>query len=97
MAVGIECGAGVAARLGAISTLSTIALVAKLSPASVRSDIGVPGAIAPGSGTLSSFARSTMDSVNAPPAEEPKIAMFFGSVVLATAFHTVIASSSAAG
>jgi hypothetical protein len=72
-------------------------LVRKVSPALVRSDIGVPGAMAAGSGSLSCLARSTIDSVNAPPAEEPKIAVFFASVVLSTAFHTVIASSSAAG
>jgi len=82
---------------GATSTLSTIALVWKLSPSSVRSAIGVPGAIAPGSGSFSCFARSTMDSVIAPPAEEPKIAMLPGCAIFSAAFHTVMASSSPAG
>jgi hypothetical protein len=59
--------------------------------------IGVPGAIAPGSGSFSCFARSTMDSVIAPPAEEPKIAMLPGCAIFSAAFHTVMASSSPAG
>src|SRR5580704_6180072 len=46
---------------------------------------------------LSSFARRTIESVNAPPAEEPKTAMFFGSAIFSAALQTVIASSSAAG
>ena len=74
-----------------------MALVWNESPAPVRSDIGVPGAIAAGSGSRSCFARSTMASVRLPPAEEPKIAMFFGLAILVAAFHAVIASSSGAG
>ena len=74
-----------------------MALVTKVSPTLVTSDIGVPGAIAPGSGSPSCFAFRTISSVNAPPAEEPKIAMFFGSAIFIAAFQTVIASSSAAG
>ena len=56
-------------------------LVWNESPAPVRSDIGVPGAIAAGSGSPSCLARSTIDSVSAPPADVPKIAMFFGSAI----------------
>jgi hypothetical protein len=48
-------------------------------------------------GVLQLAPRSTMESVNAPPAEEPKTAMFLGSVIFVATFHTVIASSSAAG
>ena len=77
--------------------MSTIALVWKESPAPVRSDIGVPGAIAAGSGRPSRFARSTMASVRLPPADEPKIAMFSGFAIFVAAFHAVIASSSGAG
>ena len=50
------------------AAFATLALAAKVSPTPVRSDIGVPDAIAPGSGSLSCFARSTISSVSAPPA-----------------------------
>ena len=63
----------------------------------MRSDIGVPGAMAPGSGSPSCFARNTIDNVKAPPAEVPKIAMFFGWVIFNASFHTAMPSSSAAG
>ena len=46
-------------------------------PLPVKSDIGVPGPMAAGSGSPSCFARRIIDSVSAPPAEVPKIAMFF--------------------
>ena len=59
--------------------------------------LGVPGAIAPGNGRLSRFARRIIAKVRLPPAEEPKIAMFLGGVIFVAAFHAVIASSSAAG
>ena len=77
--------------------LSIMKLVWKESPAPVRSDIGVPGAMAPGSGNPSCFARSTVDNVRAPPADVPKIAMFPGLAIFSAAFHTAMASSSAAG
>jgi hypothetical protein len=72
-------------------------LVWKESPVRVRSDIGVPGAIAPGRASFSCFARNTVDSVSAPPAEVPKIAMFFGSAIFNAPFQTARLSSSAAG
>src|SRR4051812_37809441 len=53
-----------------------MALVWNESPAPERSDIGVPGAMAAGSGRPSCFARSTIASVRVPPADEPKIAMW---------------------
>ena len=74
-----------------------MALVRNVSPEPVRSDIGVPGAIAAGRGRLSRLARWIIDNVSAPPADEPKIAMFFGSAIFTAALQTVIASSSAAG
>ncbi len=63
----------------------------------VRSAIGVPGAMAAGSGKPSCLARRIVSNVSAPPAEEPKMAILFGSDVFAAAFQTVMASSSAAG
>jgi hypothetical protein len=47
-------------------------------------DMGVPGAMAAGRGNPSAFARSTISSVSAPPAETPKIAAFLGSVFRST-------------
>ena len=44
--------------------------------------MGVPGAIAPGNGRPSILALRIISSVSAPPAELPKIAMFFGLVVI---------------
>jgi hypothetical protein len=78
-------------------TLSIMKLVWKESPAPVRSDIGVPGAMAPGSGKPSCFARRIIDSVNAPPADVPNTAMRFGSAIFNAPFHTATTSSSAAG
>ena len=72
-------------------------LVWNESPVRVRSDIGVPGAIAAGSGSFSCLARSTVESVSAPPADVPKIAMFFGSAIFSAPFQTATLSSSAAG
>ena len=56
-----------------------------LSPVLVTSDMGVPEAIAPGSGRLSALARSAISSVRAPPAEVPMKPTCFGSVVFSTA------------
>ena len=72
-------------------------LVEKESPVPVRSDIGVPGPMAPGSGSPSCFARRIIDNVRAPPADVPKIAMFFGSASFSAPFQAAIPSSSAAG
>ena len=55
------------------------------------------GAVAAGSGSPSFSARSTIARVIPPPVDVPKIAIFFGFVVLTTSFHTAIASSNAAG
>ena len=65
---------------GETSTLSTIALVWKVSPTLVTSDIGVPAAIAPGIGRPSSFTFRPISSTSAPPAEVPKNAMFFAGM-----------------
>src|SRR5579862_5537572 len=54
-----------------------MALVEKVSPTLVTSDIGVPDAIAPGIGNPSSFTFNPISSTSAPPAEVPKKAMFF--------------------
>jgi hypothetical protein len=63
----------------------------------VTSDIGVPDAIAPGIGTPSCFALSTISRARAPPAEVPTMAMRRASVFFRVAFQTVMPSSSAAG
>ena len=65
------------------STLSSLALVTKVSPTLVTSAMGVPGAIAPGIGSRC-LAFSIVSSVSAPPAEVPNTAIFFGSVFLIT-------------
>ena len=63
----------------------------------MRSDIGVPGPMAAGRGSPSCLRRSTVESVSAPPADAPKIAILFGSAIFKAAFHADTASSSAAG
>jgi len=69
----------------------------KESPTLVTSDIGVPDAMAAGSGRPSCLARNTIASVMAPPVEVPKIAMRRWSCRFTVSFHTAIASSIAAG
>ena len=69
----------------------------EVSPTPVTSAIGVPEAITAGTGIPSCFARSTMASVSAPPADEPNIASSLGSMVRNKCLYTVMPSSSAAG
>jgi hypothetical protein len=68
-----------------------------VSPTLVTSDIGVPGAIAPGIASPSSFTFSPISRTSAPPADVPKNAMFCAGMVFSAAFQTVMPSSSAAG
>lgn len=76
MPVGVKLGRMPQIAIVADQTLSSHSFVLCVSPVSVKSDRGVPGAIAAGRGRPSCLARRIIASVMPPPVEVPKIAMF---------------------